>query len=173
MREIRFVHSSRDLKGDGTRSVQYRLFAFDGDRATRGGGCRALIMVTSSRCRPANTARSSGPESRRLGGALLSAGFDRACSSLSCPRTSVPPSSLCCPSFSPHTSVNSERLTPGAPDGALKMDDTTMMEEEDTKRFDSVHGGNDEDNQPDPDEALMMDSGNGRVWLVKVRVYVF
>ena len=43
-----------------------------------------------------------------------------------------------------------------------------MMEEEDTKRFDSVHGGNDEDNQPDPDEPLMMDTGHGRVWLVKV-----
>ena len=51
------------------------------------------------------------------------------------------------------------------------MDDTAM-DDEDTKRFDSVHGGNDEDNQPDPDEALMMDSGNGRVWLVKVRIYV-
>ena len=49
------------------------------------------------------------------------------------------------------------------------MDDTTMMEEEDSKRFDSVHGGNDEDNQPDPDEPLTMDAGNGRVWLVKVR----
>ena len=43
-----------------------------------------------------------------------------------------------------------------------------MIEEEDTKRFDSVHGGMDEDNQPDPDEPLMMDAGNGRVWLVKV-----
>ena len=49
------------------------------------------------------------------------------------------------------------------------MDDTTMMEEEDSKRFDSVHGGNDEDNQPAPDEPLTMDAGNGRVWLVKVR----
>ena len=26
-----------------------------------------------------------------------------------------------------------------------------------------------EDSQPDPDEQLMLDQGNGRVWLVKVR----
>ena len=48
------------------------------------------------------------------------------------------------------------------------MEDSTMVEEEDTKRFDSVNGGNEEDNQPDPDESLMMNAGNGRVWLVKV-----
>ena len=46
-----------------------------------------------------------------------------------------------------------------------------MVEEEDSKQFDSVNGGNEEDNQPDPDEPLMMDAGNGRVWLVKVRIY--
>ena len=51
------------------------------------------------------------------------------------------------------------------------MEDTTMVEEEDSKQFDSVNGGNEEDNQPDPDEPLMMDAGNGRVWLVKVRIY--
>ncbi|EJF58635.1 transcription initiation factor IIF beta subunit [Dichomitus squalens LYAD-421 SS1] len=42
-----------------------------------------------------------------------------------------------------------------------------MVEEEDSKRFDSVNGEN-EDSQPDPDEPLMMDAGNGRVWLVKI-----
>lgn len=33
----------------------------------------------------------------------------------------------------------------------------------------------DEDSQPDPDEHLMLDQGNGRVWLVKVRAlhYIF
>ncbi|EMD31465.1 hypothetical protein CERSUDRAFT_119685 [Gelatoporia subvermispora B] len=46
------------------------------------------------------------------------------------------------------------------------MDDTVM--DEDTKRFDAVNGGNEEDNQPDPDESLMMETGNGRVWLVKI-----
>ncbi|RPD59703.1 transcription initiation factor IIF, beta subunit [Lentinus tigrinus ALCF2SS1-6] len=48
------------------------------------------------------------------------------------------------------------------------MEDTTMVEEEDTKQFDSVHGGHDEDHQPDPQEELIMDSGDGRVWLVKI-----
>ncbi|KAI0671342.1 transcription initiation factor IIF, beta subunit-domain-containing protein [Trametes maxima] len=46
------------------------------------------------------------------------------------------------------------------------MEDTVM--EEDTKRFDAVHGGADEDTQPDPDEQLMMDAGLGKVWLVKI-----
>ncbi|OCH89685.1 hypothetical protein OBBRIDRAFT_652886 [Obba rivulosa] len=46
------------------------------------------------------------------------------------------------------------------------MDDSTM--EEDTKHFDAVHAANEEDNQPDPDESLMMETGNGRVWLVKI-----
>lgn len=50
-----------------------------------------------------------------------------------------------------------------------KMEDTTMIEEEDSKQFDAVNGGHEEDNQPDPDESLMMDTGDGRVWLVKVR----
>ncbi|KAH9924104.1 transcription initiation factor IIF beta subunit [Amylocystis lapponica] len=34
--------------------------------------------------------------------------------------------------------------------------------------FDSVNAANDDDNQPDPDESLIMDAGNGRVWLVKI-----
>ncbi|KAI0754556.1 transcription initiation factor IIF, beta subunit-domain-containing protein [Daedaleopsis nitida] len=48
------------------------------------------------------------------------------------------------------------------------MEDTTMIEEEDSKQFDSVQGGHEEDNLPDPDEPLMMDAGDGRVWLVKI-----
>ncbi|KAI0787371.1 transcription initiation factor IIF, beta subunit-domain-containing protein [Fomes fomentarius] len=48
------------------------------------------------------------------------------------------------------------------------MEDTTMIEEEDSKQFDAVNGGHEEDNQPDPDESLMMDTGDGRVWLVKI-----
>ncbi|KAI0715817.1 transcription initiation factor IIF, beta subunit-domain-containing protein [Cerioporus squamosus] len=47
------------------------------------------------------------------------------------------------------------------------MEDTTMVEEEDTKPFDSVPGG-DDDRQPDPQEELGMDAGDGRVWLVKI-----
>lgn len=46
------------------------------------------------------------------------------------------------------------------------MDDTVA--DEDTKQFDAVNGTHDEDTQPDPDEPLMMDAGNGRVWLVKI-----
>lgn len=38
---------------------------------------------------------------------------------------------------------------------------------EEKKTFDAELGG-DEDSQPDPDEQLMLDQGNGRVWLVKV-----
>ena len=37
--------------------------------------------------------------------------------------------------------------------------------EEEKKPFDAEA---DEDSQPDPDEHLMLDQGNGRVWLVKV-----
>ncbi|KZT00944.1 transcription initiation factor IIF beta subunit [Laetiporus sulphureus 93-53] len=40
--------------------------------------------------------------------------------------------------------------------------------EEDTKHFDSVQGAHDGDSQPDPNEPLMLDAGNGRVWLVKI-----
>ncbi|PCH39350.1 hypothetical protein WOLCODRAFT_141199 [Wolfiporia cocos MD-104 SS10] len=46
------------------------------------------------------------------------------------------------------------------------------MVEDDSKQFDSVNGGQDEDNQPDPDETLMMETGNGRVWLVKIPRYL-
>ena len=47
-----------------------------------------------------------------------------------------------------------------------KMDDA--MVEDEKKPFDAEHAGHDDDAQPDPDENLMMESGNGRVWLVKV-----
>ena len=43
-----------------------------------------------------------------------------------------------------------------------------MAEEEDKKQFDAVNGTQDAETEPDPDESLIMDSGNGRVWLVKV-----
>ena len=43
-----------------------------------------------------------------------------------------------------------------------------MVEEEDKKQFDAVNGTQDAETEPDPDESLIMDSGNGRVWLVKV-----
>ena len=42
------------------------------------------------------------------------------------------------------------------------------VEDEEKKPFDAEVGGQDEDSQPDPDEHLMLDQGNGRVWLVKV-----
>jgi transcription initiation factor TFIIF subunit beta len=46
------------------------------------------------------------------------------------------------------------------------MDDLAVEDEK--KPFDAL-GGNDEDSQPDPDEHIMLESGQGRVWLVKVR----
>jgi transcription initiation factor TFIIF subunit beta len=47
------------------------------------------------------------------------------------------------------------------------MDDLAIDEE--NKPFDALAGHNDEDSQPDPDEHIMLESGQGRVWLVKVR----
>ena len=44
-----------------------------------------------------------------------------------------------------------------------------VVEEEDKKQFDAINGAQDAETEPDPDESLIMDSGNGRVWLVKVR----
>ena len=46
------------------------------------------------------------------------------------------------------------------------MDDLTVEDEK--KPFDELGAQNDEDSQPDPDEHLMLESGHGRVWLVKV-----
>jgi len=48
---------------------------------------------------------------------------------------------------------------------------TTFMDgivEDEKKTFDAENA-QDDDAQPDPDEHLMLDQGNGRVWLVKVR----
>ena len=45
------------------------------------------------------------------------------------------------------------------------MDDTAIEDEK--KPFDAEHV-NDDDVQPDPDEELIMQANNGRVWLVKV-----
>jgi transcription initiation factor TFIIF subunit beta len=39
--------------------------------------------------------------------------------------------------------------------------------DDEKKPFDAEHP-EEEDSQPDPDEHLMLDQGNGRVWLVKV-----
>lgn len=47
------------------------------------------------------------------------------------------------------------------------MDDLTV--EDDKKRFEP-EASHEDDSQPDPDEELMLDRGNGRVWLVKVRI---
>ena len=43
--------------------------------------------------------------------------------------------------------------------------------EEDKKRFEP-EVSHEEDTQPDPDEELMLDRGNGRVWLVKVSLHL-
>ena len=48
------------------------------------------------------------------------------------------------------------------------MEDVAM--DDDKKQFDAELGGQDDDSQPDPDESLIMESGNGRVWLVKVLI---
>ncbi|KAI0260417.1 transcription initiation factor IIF, beta subunit-domain-containing protein [Gloeopeniophorella convolvens] len=46
------------------------------------------------------------------------------------------------------------------------MDDTVVEDEK--KPFDALGGHNEDDVQPDPDEHVMLDSGHGRVWLVKI-----
>ena len=48
------------------------------------------------------------------------------------------------------------------------MDDIAVDDEK--KPFDAL-GQNDEDSQPDPDEHIMLESGHGRVWLVKVYIH--
>ncbi|KAG6836838.1 hypothetical protein H0H93_002518 [Arthromyces matolae] len=42
------------------------------------------------------------------------------------------------------------------------------LADDDRKPFDAETRGEDDDAQPDPDEELMLEQGNGRVWLVKV-----
>lgn len=44
----------------------------------------------------------------------------------------------------------------------------TMDEAEDDKKQFASEAPNEEDTQPDPEEELLLDRGNGRVWLVKV-----
>ncbi|KAH8991255.1 transcription initiation factor IIF, beta subunit-domain-containing protein [Lactarius akahatsu] len=46
------------------------------------------------------------------------------------------------------------------------MDDLAVDEEK--KPFDELGGHNEDDSQPDPDEHIMLESGQGRVWLVKI-----
>lgn len=41
--------------------------------------------------------------------------------------------------------------------------------DDEKKPFDA-ETANDDDAQPDPDEHLMLDQGNGRVWLIKVPI---
>ena len=43
------------------------------------------------------------------------------------------------------------------------------MDVEDEKKPFDAETEKDDDAQPDPDETLMLDQGNGRIWLVKVR----
>ena len=49
------------------------------------------------------------------------------------------------------------------------MDDIAVDDEK--KPFDELGAQNDEDLQPDPDEHIMLESGHGRVWLVKVSIH--
>lgn len=49
------------------------------------------------------------------------------------------------------------------------MDD--IMIEDEKKPLDALVGGQEEDSQPDPDETMLLDSGMGRVWQVKVRSF--
>lgn len=44
--------------------------------------------------------------------------------------------------------------------------------DDDKKQFDA-ETTQDDDSQPDPEENLMLDQGNGRIWLVKVRKKYF
>lgn len=47
------------------------------------------------------------------------------------------------------------------------MDETSV---EDEKKPFEAEGAVEEETMPDPDEELLLDSGNGRVWLVKVSI---
>jgi transcription initiation factor TFIIF subunit beta len=40
---------------------------------------------------------------------------------------------------------------------------------DDEKKAFDAETAQDDDSQPDPEEHLMLDQGNGRIWLVKVR----
>jgi transcription initiation factor TFIIF subunit beta len=43
-----------------------------------------------------------------------------------------------------------------------------MDVDDEKKPFDVVGGGIDEDSHPDPDEELMLEQGQGKVWIIKV-----
>ena len=43
-----------------------------------------------------------------------------------------------------------------------------VVVDDDKKSFEA-ETAQDDDSQPDPEEHLMLDQGNGRIWLVKVR----
>jgi len=45
-----------------------------------------------------------------------------------------------------------------------------MDDIDDEKKPFDAETANDDDAQPDPDEHLMLDQGNGRVWLIKVPI---
>ncbi|KAK2464601.1 hypothetical protein APHAL10511_003390 [Amanita phalloides] len=46
------------------------------------------------------------------------------------------------------------------------------VEDDEKKPFDAELNGQDDDSQPDPDEHLMLDQGNGRVWMVKIPKFI-
>jgi transcription initiation factor TFIIF subunit beta len=50
------------------------------------------------------------------------------------------------------------------------MDD--IATEDEKKPFDALGANNDDDSQPDPDEHIMLESGHGRVWLVKACPFI-
>ncbi|KAI0052342.1 hypothetical protein FA95DRAFT_1483907 [Auriscalpium vulgare] len=50
------------------------------------------------------------------------------------------------------------------------MDEDVVLDDE-KKPFDALTA-NDDDTQPDPDEQIMLESGNGRVWQVKIPSYL-
>lgn len=54
----------------------------------------------------------------------------------------------------------------------MRIMEEAIVEEEDKKQFDSIQASQDAETEPDPDESLIIDSGNGRVWLVKVPRYL-
>ena len=48
-----------------------------------------------------------------------------------------------------------------------------MQEDEKKPLVDAAMAADDSDQQPDPDEHLMLDQGNGAVWSVRVRQSTF
>ncbi|THH16875.1 hypothetical protein EW146_g3847 [Bondarzewia mesenterica] len=50
------------------------------------------------------------------------------------------------------------------------MDD--IVQEDEKKPFDAELAGHEEETQPDPDEHIMLETGNGRVWVVKIPRFI-